>query len=182
MSEGSADDGSDGLAALYIQHRAALVRFLTARTGSAAEAEDVVQEMWLKIGSVPSGPIGNGRAYLYRVAQNLVLDRLRAGRRRAVREQDWADVEQGQRPDGPEPRAEAVAETELIAREDVARLAVAIGRLPPGAARALRLHKLDGLSHAETAARLGISRKGVEKHMAVAMAHLRRMLDAGELG
>lgn len=176
------EDGSDGLASLYVQHRVALVRFLTARTGSAAEAEDVAQEMWLKIGSVPTGPIGNGRAYLYRVAQNLVLDRLRAARRRTVREQDWADVEQGQRTDDPEPHADAVAETGMIAREDAARLAAAIDRLPPGAARALRLHKLDGLSHAETAAQLGISRKGVEKHMAVAMAHLRRLLDSGELG
>lgn len=182
MSQGSVEDGSGGLASLYAEHRTALVRFLTARTGSVAEAEDVVQEVWLKIGSAPSGPIANGRAYLYRVAQNLVLDRLRAGRRRAARERDWAEVEQDHRTDGPEPRLEASAETDLIAREDAARLAAAIGRLPPGAARALRLHKLDGLSHADTAAQLGISRKGVEKHMALAMAHLRRLLDEGELG
>ena len=45
-----------------------------------------------------------------------------------------------------------------------------------GAGRAFRLHKLDGLSHAEVAAQLWISRSGVEKHIAVAMAHLRRAL------
>ena len=38
------------------------------------------------------------------------------------------------------------------------------------------MHKFDGLSHAEIAARLGISRSGVEKHIAVAMVHLRRAL------
>jgi DNA-directed RNA polymerase specialized sigma24 family protein len=42
----------------------------------------------------------------------------------------------------------------------------------------LRLHKFDGLSHGEVAARLGISKSAVEKHMAVAMAHLRRLLAA----
>lgn len=168
--------------ALYVEHRTALLRFLVARTGSAAEADDVVQDLWLKLAAVPSGPIGNGRAYLYRMAQNIVLDRLRAGRRRAGRECAWADREQGFRTDAPEPHVEASAEVDLIAREDAQRLANAITRLPPGAARAFRLHKLEGLSHADTAAHLGISRKGVEKHMAVAMAHLRRLLDDGELG
>ncbi len=171
-----------GLAGLYAEHRTALLRFLTARTGSAIEAEDVLQEVWLKIDHVPSGPIANGRAYLYRVAQNLVLDRLREGRRRAARERDWADVALDQRAEGPEPTAAPEAESALIAHEEAVRLAAAIDALPPGAGRAFRLHKLDGLSHAETAAHLGISRKGVEKHMAVAMAHLRRALVDGELG
>jgi RNA polymerase sigma-70 factor (ECF subfamily) len=61
-------------------------------------------------------------------------------------------------------------------REIVARIASAIAALPEGAAQAFRLHKIDGLSHAEVAARLGISRSGVEKHIAVAMKHLRRLL------
>ncbi len=182
MNTSGGEDGSDGLMALYVEHRTALLRFLVARTGSIFEAEDVVQELWLKLGAAPSGPIGNGRAYLYRMAQNIVLDRLRAGRRRVAREGAWADSEQGFGGDAPEPHVDASAETDLIAREDAQRLANAITQLPPGAARAFRLHKLDGLSHADTAAQLGISRKGVEKHMAVAMAHLRRLLDDGKLG
>jgi RNA polymerase sigma-70 factor (ECF subfamily) len=64
----------------------------------------------------------------------------------------------------------------MLAREETAALASAIAALPEGAGRAFRLHKIDGLSHAEVAAKLGISRSGVEKHIAVAMAHLRRML------
>jgi len=43
-------------------------------------------------------------------------------------------------------------------------------------ARVLKMHKLDGLSHGEVAAQLGISKSAVEKHMAVAMAYLRRLL------
>jgi RNA polymerase sigma-70 factor (ECF subfamily) len=170
------------LAALYAEHRKALLRFLTARVGNAAEAEDVLQEMWFKIGQTPSGPIANGRAYLYRVAQNLVLDRLRESRRRAGRERDWADIALDQRAEGPEPRTAPEAETAIIARQDADQLARAIETLPPGAGRAFRLHKIEGLSHAETAMRLGISRSGVEKHMAVAMAQLRRALAEEELG
>jgi RNA polymerase sigma-70 factor (ECF subfamily) len=34
------------------------------------------------------------------------------------------------------------------------------------------LHKFDGLTHAETAARMGISRSAVEKHVSLALGHL----------
>jgi RNA polymerase sigma-70 factor (ECF subfamily) len=164
-----------GLAALYLQHRAELTRFLTARTGDAEEAEDVAQEMWLKLQASTPGPVGNGRAYLYRVAQNIVLDRLRERGRRSRREMAWRNEivgPGGGEPTDPAPDPEAVA----AEREIVARIASAIAALPEGAAQAFRLHKIDGLSHAEVAARLGISRSGVEKHIAVAMKHLRRLL------
>ena len=60
--------------------------------------------------------------------------------------------------------------------EEQRQLETAIAELPEGARRAFCLHKIDGLSHAEVAARLGISRSGVEKHIAVAMKNLRRLL------
>lgn len=146
-----------------------------ARTGNPAEAEDLLQELWLRIRDATPGPVANGRAYLYRAAQNLVLDRLREARRREARDKDWSDTQAetvvGDRVDPGPPALES-----LIAREEVAALRAAIAQLPEGAGRAFRLHKLEGLPHAEVAARLGISRSGVEKHIAVAMAHLRRAL------
>ncbi len=169
-------DRDTGLAALYRLHRAELLRFLVARTGDPAEAEDVVQEVWIKIAD-QRGPIANGRAYLFRVAHNLVLDRLRERRRRMVREQRWSDSEVGLvPPSGEVADGRENIEQEIEAREEAARLASAIAHLPDGARRALRLHKIEGLSHGEVAARLGISKSAVEKHMAVAMKHLRRLL------
>lgn len=171
-------DGDTGLAGLYRAHRSELLRFLVARTGDAAEAEDVVQEVWLKIAALQTGPIANGKSYLFRIAHNLVLDRVRERRRRTAREQSWSDTEHG-----PLPPAGEVADTredamqEMEAREEAARLASAIANLPEGARNVLRLHKIDGLSHGEVAAKLGISKSGVEKHMAVAMKHLRRLLE-----
>jgi RNA polymerase sigma-70 factor (ECF subfamily) len=164
-----------GLAALYLQHRAELTRFLTARTGDPQEAEDVAQEIWLRLQGAAPGPVANGRAYLYRVAQNIVLDRLRERGRRARREMDWRNETVGHgggEPSDPAPDPEA----EAAERETVARVASAIAALPEGARQAFRLHKIEGLAHAEVAARLGISRSGVEKHIAVAMKHLRRLL------
>lgn len=164
-----------GLAEIYRHHRTELLRFLIARTGDPAEAEDVIQELWLKLPD--SGPIANGRAYLYRMAQNLVLDRVRARRRAAARDSAWSEASGGAGLGGAEPADPAPnAEEAIERREEAALLASAIANLPEGARRAFRLHKIDGLSHAEVAERLGISRSGVEKHMAVAMKYLRRAL------
>lgn len=176
------DEPGGGLRALYQLHAASLRRFLHARTGSADLAGDLMQELWLRLDGVADGPVVDGRAYLFRMAQNLMLDQLRERRRRDGRERAWAEVTLDQRADAPEPVETTTALDIAIGREEVRRLARAIDRLPAGAQRAFRLHKLEGLSHAETAERLGISRKGVEKHMATAMQHLRRLLDDREVG
>ena len=124
-------------------------------------------------GCGPSTP--GRRAYLYRMAQNLVLDRLRERRRREIRDHDWIAAQRTVI--GGEPVAQDLrADERLIEQEDAERLARAIAALPEGAGRAFRLHKIEGLPHAEVAARLGISRSGVEKHIATAMAHLRRAM------
>jgi RNA polymerase sigma-70 factor (ECF subfamily) len=173
----TADEPLSGLAALYLQHRRELLRFLTARTGNSAEAEDVLQQMWLRLDRATDGPIGNGRAYLYRMAQNIVINRLRERQRRIARDDAWHGEAYGAAGDaGDAADTRRDAEAQLIEREQVALLASAIANLPDGARRAFRLHKIDGLSHAETAERLGISRSGVEKHIAVAMRHLRQAL------
>ncbi|MES2057339.1 MAG: RNA polymerase sigma factor [Pseudomonadota bacterium] len=167
---------ASGLAQIYGDLRPELFRFLVARVGDRIEAEDLLQELWVRVHAANAGPLSNGRAYLYRAAQNLVLDRARAERRRAQRDTEWAA---GQRIDlgGGEPAdARPNAETAMLAHEEAAALATAIRALPESAGRAFRMHKIEGLPHVEIAARLGISRSGVEKHIALAMAHLRRAL------
>lgn len=173
----TAETQTGGLESLYQLYRADLLRFLVARTGNPAEAEEIIQDLWFKVQTATSGPIENGRAYLYRMAQNLVLDRIRERKRRERRDRAWSDDHHGPAVPGAEvPDAAPTAEEELESRGEVARLAAAIRELPEGARRVLCLHKIDGLSHSEVAAQLGISRSGVEKHMAVAMKHLRRSL------
>lgn len=169
---------TQGLEALYRLHRADLQRFLIARTGDPGEAEDILQELWIKLSQTAAMPIANGRAYLYRMAQNLVVDRLRAQHRRMRRDRSWSDTRTDYAENGAEPAdiGQQTAEDRIIEREETALLASALATLPGGARRAFELHKIDGLSHAEVAAHLGISKSGVEKHMAVAMKYLRRAL------
>lgn len=172
----SADD-PDALHTLYGVHRADLMRFLAARTGDPGEAEDLMQELWLRASQHRGGPIGNGRAYLFRMAQNLIVDRLRERQRRMTRERRWSDHATDFATTGVEPADQRVtAEEAMLAREEVATLVSAISNLPEGARRAFEMHKLQGFSHAQVAEELGISKSGVEKHMAVAMKYLRRAL------
>lgn len=170
------NDDAGGLTAVLVANRHQLIRFFTSRTGSAAEAEDVVQEIWLHVARADTGPVVNPLAYLHRVGMNIVLDRIRERQRRGRREQGWSDVSIEQRggeatDDSPSPHD--IVDGRLRAR----RLATAIEALPPGAGRVFRRHKLDGLSHSEVAAELGISRSAVEKHIAVALRHLRAALE-----
>lgn len=176
MPPHQAHPSASGLSQLVGELRPELLRFLTARLGDRAEAEEVVQDLWVRVCGVADGPVANGRAYLYRAAQNLALDRIRERRRRTARDGEWAKAQGdgvgGAEAADPRPHAEAA----LLEREQATALAAAIAALPEAAGRAFRMHKLDGMPHAEVARVLGISRSGVEKHMALAMAQLRRTL------
>ena len=48
--------------------------------------------------------------------------------------------------------------------------------LPPQTQRVFRLHKLQGLSHQETAESLGVSKSAVEKHVSLALKLLTERL------
>jgi len=172
-----------GLIGALEEQRAELRRFLMARTGSESDADDVINELWIKVTAGRSGPVTNPKSYLFRMANNLVLDRLREARRRERREEQWTAERYDRYSLGVEVAdASPNAEQSLLEQEEVQRLVAAISRLPPGAQQVLKLHKLEGLSHGEVAERLGISKSAVEKHMAVAMTHLRRALAAEAQG
>jgi RNA polymerase sigma-70 factor (ECF subfamily) len=168
-------ESGTGLFGALDEHRAELRRFLAARSGSEADADDLLSELWIKVQGSQSGPISNPKSYLFRMANNLVLDRVREARRRERREADWTyEQHGGHSSEVADPSSDT--ERMLIEQGDLRQLADAIAQLPSGAQCVLRMHKLEGLSHGEVAERLGISKSAVEKHMAVAMTHLRRLL------
>lgn len=74
-----------GLAAVLLANRAKLISFLIAR-GAGDGAEDVFQELWVQIAGTNTGPVANPLAYLFRAANNLMLDRYRSARAGALRE------------------------------------------------------------------------------------------------
>lgn len=166
----------DPLLEVYFDRRANLVRFFAARTGSLAAGEDLAQDLYLKVaGREAEGDVQNPVAMLYRMATNLVLDRVRGERRTAARDAAWreatATVAGGEDLAREPPADEAVA-----ARQRLAKLVEAVAELPPQMQRAFRMHKLEGLSHAQTAQAMGVSVKAVEKHISAALKALTRKL------
>ena len=168
-----------GLLLKFQELRSDLRRFLVARAGSELEADDLLNELWIKISRSNSGPVSNPKSYLFRTANNLVLDKIREIRRRERRENEWAADQFGAEIGAVEVEDPAInAEQALVVQDEARRLAAAIEKLPARAQRVLRMHKLEGFSHAEVAERLGISKSAVEKHMAAAMTQLRRELES----
>lgn len=155
----------------YLRKRADLVRFFAKRTGSAAAAEDIVQDLYLRISSGPApDDLRSPEAYLYRVGSNLMLDRMKAERRQGAREAGWGRLQAG---DGPEGVAEEPPADEAVAsRQRLQLLVRALDDLPPQVATAFRRHKFDGLTHGEVAAEMGVSRSAVEKYIMTALKHL----------
>ena len=71
----------DALAALYERHKGRLLGFLQRMIGASGLAEDVFQDVWIKVmNTVHSYKPDRGpfRAWLYKVASNAAVDRLRA--------------------------------------------------------------------------------------------------------
>lgn len=166
------ENGRSSLIGLYLERRTDLVRFFTVRLRSAAAAEDLVQDIYVRLsGLEPSADIQNPMAYLYRLGSNLMLDRLRGERRTAHRDGAWLES-QTTRIGVHEVSAEPSAETAVAARQRLTLLSVALTELGPQTQRVFRMHKFEGLSHPEVAAALGISRSAVEKHMMAALKHL----------
>jgi len=159
------------LIAAYLRKRADLVRFFTLRAGSAAVGEDIVQDLYLKLTETEAPPdLRNADAFLYRMGSNLMLDRAKSRRRAAARDDAWGQAAGG---GGPEPVAqEPPADEAVAARQRLQRLLAALDRLPPQVAAAFRLHKFEGLGHAEVAARMGVSRSSVEKYIMTALKTL----------
>jgi RNA polymerase sigma-70 factor (ECF subfamily) len=164
------------LVAVYLERREALKRYFTLRLGSPEAAEDLVQDIYFKIVGGVSGEISSPAAFLYRLGSNLMLDRLKQQRRARARDRGWAEA--GVISLEGEAVADAPAADDAIAsRQRLALMLAALEDLTPACRRAFRLHKLDGLSHAETAAAMGVSKSTIEKHISAALKHLLKRLD-----
>lgn len=169
-------DNAGPLTSTYLSKRADLVRFFTVRTGSAAEAEDIVQEMFVKIVAVDPAGIENPAAFLYKLGSNVMLDRVRTRRRAVARDDEYFNVASaGARNDpaasDPSPEQAWRAKRRL---EEVLRI---LDAFPPQRRRVFTMHKIDGLSYAEVADALGISKSAVEKHMMAALKTLAELAE-----
>ncbi len=132
-----------------------------------AEAEDVAQEallrLWRDAAKIDVGGHGIG-PWLRRVAANLAIDRLRAGRRLDVSD------------DIPEQSVGPSQLTDLAEQDIAERVKIAIGGLPDRQRIALTLFHFEDMSQREVAAMLDISQEALESLLARARRALREVL------
>jgi RNA polymerase sigma-70 factor (ECF subfamily) len=163
----------NGLRAVFLAERATFLRLLVARMGSADEAEEVLQDLWLKLEQA-AGPVAEPVGYLYRMAANLATDRRRSAIRREAREADWAEVQ-------PASAEHPGAERAMLARERLIEVEAALAAMPERVATAFRLYRFEELPQKLVAERMGISVSRVEQllHDAYRRLHARTRLRGG---
>lgn len=154
-----------GLSAVYMAQRPVLLRLLTARLGNADEAEEVVQELWLRLQRSKPGPIADPAAYLFRMASNLATDRRLSHARREKRDDAWKGMEPGDA-DYPD------SERQLAARQELAQVEAVLAEMPERMRRALLMFRVEEQPQRVIADTLGITVSGVEKLLRRGYRHL----------
>lgn len=121
--------------------RKRLIRLAYRMTGSLAEAEDVVQDAWLRWVRVEGG-VGSPPAYLTRIVTRLCLDRRRSARtRRETYVGPWL----------PDPLVGSVEPDEMVADNVTVTLMLALERLSPLERAAFLLHDVFDVPLSEVA-------------------------------
>lgn len=140
-------------------HDAALRAYLRAAFPKVRDVEDVVQESYLRIWKARLvRPIASSKSFLFQVARHFIID--------AVRRERTAQIESLGEMGALsvlEDRHNAVES--LTYAEKVSLLAEALASLPARCREIMILRKFKNVSHAEIAARLGISDRTVESQI-----------------
>jgi len=162
----------NGLQEMFVTIRHELKRFLLSRGVSSDDAEDIMQDLFVKIKGAETGPIARPKAYLYQMANNLAHDRRRTEERRSRLDSAWSALHFAA-DDGADyrPNAEAV----MLARDHLQRVEAVLEHLPDRTYSVFRRFRIEGETQKAIANSLGVSLSAVEKHLQRAY---RAVLDA----
>jgi RNA polymerase sigma-70 factor (ECF subfamily) len=158
MVEQAGSNESD-LLTVFMANKSRLTRFISLRCGNE-DVGDLVHELWLKAQAVQKS-VEKPLAYLYRMADRLVLDSRRGASRSQSRDRDWGHAN-ARLSEEIEP---AVAERSLLAREQLDAVEAALRAVGDRAARIFRRYRLDGIDQRGIAQELGVSISTVEKDL-----------------
>lgn len=154
--------------ALFEQLRPRLTAISRRIVGSEAEAEDIVQDCFIKWHRTDQAALATPAAWLTTVVQHQSIDRLRRHLRDAAAAQAATELLPGMQPAPPEDG--------LLRRADLAEaLARMLARLAPAERLALVLHEVFDCAHADIAAVLGTSPVNARQYLARARRRLRAL-------
>ena len=150
----------------FRQHAKGLRNFLYYKGSTWEEAEDLMQEAFLKLWhNCAKVPLEKAKSFLFTVGNNLFLNQ-------KAREKVVWKFESSYRPS----THTVSPEFELEEKEFQQRLEAAIEALPPGQREAFLLNRIEKMTYAEIAEYVGVSVKAIEKRMHKALLKLARDL------
>ena len=159
---------------MYQDNHEGFLRFLLHKTQNKEDAHDVLQEAFQKlIHQEGLGDMENPRAYLYRTATNIIIDRQRKGQHHTkyIREV-ISGVEIGTAS-----LSEVIPpDRQVAARQELDIIYQALDELPDKCRRAFLMHREQHMKYGEIAGALDVSISMVEKYMIQTLKHLRRKL------
>ncbi len=155
---------------LYRQHATRLYNLASRMSGHGAEAEDLLQDIFLLAYRKLGGFRGDASlgTWLYRLAMNHCLDVLRNRQTRMAQVTDSMD----------EPGAPPVAAGPVLGAVSRIDLERAIAALPPACRAAFLLHDVEGFGHQEVGGILGISEGTSKSQVHKARLRIRAHLGA----
>lgn len=153
------------LRSLWSQHAPHIDAVVRRLAGDPDLAEDIAQEVWIQIFRALPSYRGESQfgTWAHRIAVNRTLNALRRTRRLAKAETDMEEDTVSVEPAGDQSMLRA-------------SIAAAAARLSPGARTVFLMHDVEGYTHEEIAAELGITAGGSKSQLFKARAKLRRLL------
>ena len=157
---------------LYRRHNDAVYRYLLRLAGNPASAEELAQEVWTKLIAARQRyrPTAQFRTYLFRIAHNAFIDRIRRQRGSEVELIAEPPADSREQPDERSDQA-------LLRR----RFQAALAELPVEQRDAWLLHEEGGLSIDEIATATGVNRETAKSRIRYAVRKLKDRL-ASDLG
>ena len=156
---------ADAVARLFQEHNRSLVRYLAVRLQSVQEAKEIAQEAYVRLLQLDQPGVESFlKSYLYRVATNLAVDRLRQrGRWKTVEWTSDQDLNDGI--NDPEQGA--------LANEELQAVTLGLSELPSNCREAFLRFRLDGLGQQQIAHELGITERMVRHYITQAIIYCR---------
>jgi RNA polymerase sigma factor (sigma-70 family) len=164
----AASVGRAAIEQLFREHNQLLIRFLEARLENRQEAKDLAQEAYVRLLALEQpNTISFLRAYLFRIAGNLAIDRIRSrSARHHVDALDFfIDSDYSDR-----------VEQEAVAAEQASRLWLSLHELPLRYRQAVVMNRIHDLSTQEIAASIGKTDRTVRRYIADALTYCRLRL------
>ena len=153
----------------FFEHYEELIGTWTRRLRNRQQAQDLAHDTFVRVLESDSDAVEQPRAYLHQTARNIAVDGFRREERRDAKELAAVPPSSFETGD-PEQYMRAVQLAEAVEK--------ALLELPLNCRKVFVWQKIEGLTQAEIAERLGLSKNMVEKYMIRTLRHLRERVEA----